>query len=276
MYFPPEYAAFLNEPIETHDGLLKLVLTNKNNKTHTEERYTKNPLSISKPLYLTQHMAYFYLINTSGGLVQGDRLHIDITLNENCRANITTQSATKIYGMEKNCAVQYTSIEMRENSYLEYLPDPNIPYRDSRFFQISEIHLKKNSTLFFWDILYPGRFSRGEEFENDIYYSNLKIFLDNELSLIDTVVIAPKKQDPKNIGIMGNKKFAANLYLFSENYELFIRELQGYSYGINPAGMLVIRILEEEWLTAKRKLEEIWGKVRKTYANGEIIPTRKY
>lgn len=276
MYFPPDHVHLLNEPLVLHEGHLNVVLANKNDKTYIEKRYSENPLSISNPLYITPGMAYFYLINTSGGLVQGDRLNIGITLKENCFASITTQSATKIYRMEQNCAVQYTSIKLEKNSYLEYLPDANIPYKDSRFFQFIDIKLNKSSTFFFQDILYPGRYERREVFENDIFYSNLKIYLNGELSLIDTAIVQPNKQNPKNIGIMGNKKFTGNLYLFSANYELIERELHDVNYGINPSGILVIRLLEDDWLTMKQKIEEIWRMVRITYLHSELPPIRKY
>ena len=153
--------------------------------------------------------------------MQGDRLDTRITLGKGCKAHIMTQSANKIYGMERNCAVQRTSIELKEGACLEYVPEPTIPYAGSRSFQLNKVKLHKNSTMFFWDIAYPGRYCRNEEFGCDVYYSCLETYIDKEPALIDTVLIDPGRQDPKNAGIMGGNKFFANVYVYADDHKKF-------------------------------------------------------
>ena len=124
-------------------GLLVLVLENKEGKTTLVENYHKVPLQVQKALYIDEnmpHMPYMFIMSPSGGILQGDRLRIDIHGHENTAFHITTQAATKIYRMEKNYATQILNITLDKGSYAEFLPDMIIPYRDSRFYQ--EVNLK--------------------------------------------------------------------------------------------------------------------------------------
>ena len=70
-------------------------------------------------------MAYLYLLSSSGGILQGDRYRTEIALKNNAVAHITTQGATRIYGMNNNYASQTVNITVQQGSYLEYIPDSN-------------------------------------------------------------------------------------------------------------------------------------------------------
>src|ERR671926_916071 len=106
-------------------------------KTVVKEQYSKVPLFTQRALYLEESlpsMAYIYVISPSGGILQGDRYRMDITLKNKAHAHLTTQGATRIYRMERNYATQVVNIDVGEDCYFEYIPDQVIPYRDSRFY----------------------------------------------------------------------------------------------------------------------------------------------
>jgi len=265
MRFPEPYPDFIKEPLPVHEARLELGLVNVDGRTRIERRLTKNQLSVSGPIHMRPGLESFYLINTSGGIVQGDRLDTRITLGKGCKAHITTQSANKIYGMESNCAVQRTAIELKEGAHLEYVPEPNIPYAGSRFFQSNVVKLHKSSKLFFWDIAYPGRYCRNEEFGCEAYFSRLEIYVDREPALIDTVLINPERQDPLAAGIMGGNKFFANVYAYAEDYGSFEKCLKGYSHCVNASHIMLVRMLGNDPLALRKKLEKIYDDFRKAY-----------
>jgi urease accessory protein len=265
MRFPEPYPSYLKELLPVHEARLELGLVNVDGRTKIERRLTKNQLSVSRPLPMSPGLESFYLINTSGGIVQGDRLDVRITLGKGCRAHVATQSANKIYGMEANCAVQRTAIELKEGAYLEYVPEPNIPYAGSRFFQSNIVKLHKSSKLFYWDIAYPGRYSRKEEFGCDAYFSRLGIYFGKEPALIDTVLIDPERQNPRSAGIMGGKKFFANVYAYAEDYGQFEKCLKSHSYCVNAAGIMLVRMLGNDPLALRKKLEKIYDAFRRAY-----------
>ena len=131
------------------------------------------PLFTQRAMYLEESlpaMAYVYIVSPSGGILQGDRYRIDITLDNNTFAHVTTQGATRIYKMEKNYASQIVNIKVGEGSYFEYIPDQIIPFRNSRFYQEVELNVHDNATLIYSEVIVPGRVASGEAFEYDICY----------------------------------------------------------------------------------------------------------
>jgi len=97
-------------------------------------------LQVLRPLYLDPHrpeMAFAYVL-AHGGTVQSDRSRIDVTCAPGA-AHVTTRSAGKVYRLERNYATQLVSLTARAGSFLEYLPDPTIPFRGSRFYVRTEI-----------------------------------------------------------------------------------------------------------------------------------------
>src|SRR5437660_964653 len=113
------------------------------------------------------------MICTASGVLQGDRYAVEISVGESAEAHVTTQSATKIQEMDANFAAQTLDIALGENAYLEYLPDPVIPYRNARFVARTRICLPQSATLLYSEIMLPGRtyYRSGERFEFALFAS---------------------------------------------------------------------------------------------------------
>jgi urease accessory protein len=204
-------------------GLLVLVLENKEGKTTLVENYHKVPLQVQKALYIDEnmpHMPYIYIMSPSGGILQGDRMRIDIHGHENTAFHITTQAATKIYRMEKNYATQILNITLDKGSYAEFLPDMIIPYRDSRFYQEVNLKIHEDATCLYSEILLPGRVTYGESFLYEIFYSRFQATnLSGNLRCLDNMVFSPKTSNLRSRGILGDWEIAANIYLLTKKVE---------------------------------------------------------
>jgi urease accessory protein len=151
--------------------VLKLEHDPGRQKTVAKEQYSKVPLYTQRALYLEESlpsMAYMFIMSPSGGILQGDRYRMDITLKNNAFFHLTTQGATRLYRMDKNYATQLVNITVGEGCYFEFIPDQIIPYRSSRFYQNVTLNAHDNSTMIYSEILGPGRVSSGESFEYDI------------------------------------------------------------------------------------------------------------
>jgi urease accessory protein len=181
-------------------GILKLDLEKDklSNRTIIKNQYYRVPLCIKRALYIEEscpEMAYVYIISPSGGVLQGDRYRIDITLRNAALSHITTQSATRVYKMNSNFGTQIVNLNVDENSYLEYIPDQIIPFKNSRFYQVSNIKVHENATCIYSEMLTPGRVAMDESFEYDICEMKVKAFdqFDN-IRFIDVAKIEPKKE----------------------------------------------------------------------------------
>jgi urease accessory protein len=233
---PPEFSVYQAEPGQLGVGkagkigalLLRLEGDPSIKKTVIREQYCKVPLFIQRAMYLEETlpaMAYVYIISPSGGILQGDRYRIDITLSNNAFAHVTTQSATRIYKMERNFATQMVNVVVEEGSYFEYIPDQIIPFRNSRFYQAVELNVHDNATMIYSEMLVPGRVASGESFEYDICY--IKTIARNQvgkLRFMDVIKLEPKKEDLRVEGILGKFDVVGTVYIITR--EFYIKDLQ--------------------------------------------------
>lgn len=198
---------------------LRLELDPQRQKTVLKEQYSKVPLYTQRVLYLEESlpsMAYLFVISPSGGILQGDRYRMDITLSKNALFHLTTQGATRIYRMDKNYATQVVNITVGEGCYFEFIPDQIIPYRDSRFYQKVLLNVHDNATMVYSELLVPGRVASGESFEYDICYLKTNARnQDGELRFIDIAILEPKKRILKNSGVLENFDVVGTVYILA-------------------------------------------------------------
>jgi urease accessory protein len=207
--------------------VLRMEYDSHRQRTVAKEQYSKVPLFTQRVLYLEESlpsMAYLYIISPSGGILQGDRYRMDITLANNAFLHLTTQGATRIYRMDKNYATQLVNIHVGEGCYFEYIPDQIIPYRNSRFYQNVSLNVHDNSTFIYSEILVPGRVGSGESFEYDICYMKTKAKNQNgNLRLIDTAILEPKRRNLKNFGVLEGFDVFGTVYLLSNT--IYVKKL---------------------------------------------------
>ena len=165
-----------------------------------------------------------YIMSPSGGILQGDRYRMDITLKNDAFFHLTTQGATRLYRMDKNYATQIVNITVGEGCYFEYIPDQIIPYRNSRFYQKVTLNTHDNSTMVYSEMLVPGRVGSGESFEYDICYLKTNAKNQNgELRFIDIAMLEPKKKSIRNFGVLEGFDVVGTVYILTESK--YIREL---------------------------------------------------
>lgn len=202
-------------------GILHLKLENDDisHKTSIKHQFYKIPLCIKRALYLEEtcpEMAYIYIISPSGGILQGDRYRTDIALTNSAKSHVTTQSATRVYRMDKNFGTQIINLNVDKDCYLEYIPDQIIPFRNSRFYQVSNIKVHDEATCIYSEILTPGRVASNESFEYDICYMKVKsVNQEDKLRLIDVAKLEPKQDNIRSFGILNNYDILGNIYILT-------------------------------------------------------------
>jgi len=179
------------------DGFLDLRLVRDTSLGRTVARGITHrpPFQIGRILYPDSgipDMAYCYVAMLTGGLVQGDRLRLQVALDSGARAHVTTLAATKIYRMERNGAEQRVSLEVGPGAVLEWWPDPLIPFRGARLWQEVDITVDPTGILLYADLLHPGRETRGECHDYDYYRSRVTVRRPGGATLfVDTQAFAP-------------------------------------------------------------------------------------
>lgn len=282
----PELADYHDEPRQAPSGgiaktgILRMRFVDRGDKTIMREMYRKAPLLVQQALYWDEQipdMACVYMISTSGCVLQGDRLHVDVHMETDAVAYITTQSATKVHEMDANHASQLQRIVLDENAYLEFLPGTTIPHRDSRYVARTDIVIDPSATLLFSETVMSGRkyHGAGEFFDYDLYSALVKARRPDGTRLFtEKLVVEPKKFPVRIAGVMGDYDVFANVILLTppEHVEAVYQQTPsghfedvyaGVSRLPNEAG-LIYKVIGRETAPVHAKVREFWKTVRAT------------
>ena len=232
-------------------------------------------------------MSCMYICTTGGGMLQGDRYSIEVVVEEDSCAYVSTQSANKIQAMDANYAVQAQTVRVKDNAYLEYMPDLTIPCKNARFLTDTRIEVGDNATVLYSEVLVPGRIHHREDeyFGFDIYSSCIRAYDKQDRELFcEKFVINPKLQDLAQIGMMQGFDVYGNVVLLTQKHfsdeifaqigaEFSIKEqlASGLSRLPNDAG-LVFKVLGADVKVVRDRIYEFWAVVRKVVRGAGLPP----
>ena len=200
-------------------GLLELAFAPVGGKTRVVHHFQQFPLQVFRPIYLDPHrpeMAFVYVMS-HGGTLQGDRARIDVTCAPGAAAHVTTQSASRIYRMERNYATHLVHLRAEAESVLEYMPDPVIPFRDSRYCVRTELTAHPSATAIIGEVVLPGRVAHGEHHDYALFDSRLTArSSEGTLCFTDALELAPRRRPLHSPGRLGQHAVLATLYVVSQ------------------------------------------------------------
>ncbi len=144
------------------------------------------PLRILSPR-AAGNAAWLVTSSYGGGLVDGDHVVFDVTVDAGATCVVTTQAPTKIY---KGRSSQETRVRVHADGALLCVPDPVVPFRDAAFRQLTAIEMTSTSSLVLCDVLTAGRVAFGERWNATSLDSTLSITVDGKRLLHDRVLLA--------------------------------------------------------------------------------------
>lgn len=159
-------------------GLLELGFARTAHGTELVEHYQKSPLQIMRPLYydpLRPDMPYTYLLSTGAGIHQGDRLRTDLTFGPGTSVYLTTTAYGRALRMPDDYAVAQVTLDVGEDAYVEYLPDPVIAFTGARLYQRTRATVHPSATLVTGETFVSGRLARGERHGYTVVAADLEI-----------------------------------------------------------------------------------------------------
>ena len=274
-------------------GLLRLKFEENSdkNKTVITDQYSQVPLYTQKALYYDENlpnMAHLFIMSPSGGILQGDRYRMDISLANNAVSHITTQGATRIYKMNSNYATQLININVGKDCYLEFIPDQIIPFRNSRYYQKVSLNVDPSATLIYSEIIVPGRVAMGELFSYDLcYLKTIGQNTEKNIKFVDNCMLKPKNQNMNTLGMFGNHTVLASVYILTKNENALILnkkinsiiknndEVSGGSTILPNNSGLVVRLMCNSSEIIKTEIYDIVRIVRKEILDAEFTGIRK-
>ena len=201
------------------EGVLRLEFASREGVTEIADRYKQAPLQVQKVLHphpALPGMAWVYIITVTGGIVQGDRLETQIVARDGAQVHLTTPAATKIYRSPAALSTHRLRIHAEAGAYVEYLPEPVIPFADSRFLEEVTLVANPTATLVYGSILSPGRVAMGEAHAYELYESRVTAEgEDGVLQFLDVTHLAPAAISPKRPGLLGAFEVVGTLFLLT-------------------------------------------------------------
>jgi len=206
------------------NGIIRIELAADNSsKTFIKDLQTKAPLLVQKALYPNAELpntAHIYLMSSAGGILQGDKLKIDIIAGKNTLSHITTQAATKIYKVEKGYASQYINLYAQNGAYLEFIPHQIIPYKSSKFYQEVNLIVETTATVIYSEIISAGRLASGEKFDFDICFLRLTAYdVNGKILFSDVMNMQPTKNKNEFAYLFGDKTICSTVYIVTKSIE---------------------------------------------------------
>ena len=115
------------------------------------------------------------LIHPPGGLVGGDHIHIQVSVDAGAHGLLTTPGATRYYRSDGAEAVQSVSARLAPGARLEWLPLETLAYDGCQGLNQTVFDLAPGAELMVWDLLALGLPASGQPFARGRMTQHLEV-----------------------------------------------------------------------------------------------------
>lgn len=217
------------------------------------------------------------LVNSSGGLVAGDRLQVEFGVEDGAWAMAMASAAEKIYRSEgPDCEIQ-VSLRAGCDSWLEWLPQEAILFDGARFRRRTKVTVAPGARLLAGEFLIFGRTASGETVTHGLVQDSWEVRSDGRLVWADALYMDGNLAEPLNAtaGFSGTRAYATLIYCADDapdQLDWVRTRQQTGDDGIRCAascvnGLLVMRWLGETPEKLRMVYGEFWGALRQRTAS---------
>jgi urease accessory protein len=232
-------------------------------------------------------LAAVMICSPAGGVLQGDRLRTDIRVEAGARLRLETQSATRIYGMPDAVATADIVLRVEAGAYLEYVPDPLIPYAAACYRQQSSWEVEDSATLVVGEVVAAGREARGERaayrrIETDIEAQRPggRVLFRDACRLVPTPHPDPPPQGGRELSAIGSlfvvsSSFRASAFDGLREDPALSTCRAGWSDLPSGAGAW-FKVLAPDTASATAAVRTAWASARRALLGHGLPPTRRF
>jgi urease accessory protein len=190
---------------------------------------------------------HLMLMCSSPGVLDGDRQTIAVTVEENGRLQLMTQSYQRLFQMKAG-ASQTMEVRLGVGASFCWLPHPCVPHAESVFSGRNKVYLSEGCELIWGEVVTCGRKLRGEVFALSSYHVRTEVFVRERLALVENVVVRPSMLPVGAMGQLEGFTHQASLLYVGESrvrVEEWLAGIEGIVYGVSegPMNSLVVRML---------------------------------
>lgn len=256
-------------------------------RTVIRRQHVGYPLHVTRGFYLDSgrpDLLTLYLQSASGGLYAGDRLQLDISVEEGAALCLTTQASTVVHDGQGVGAVQRQNVEIGAGAFCALVCDPYVLFPGAQLTVKTNASVADDGVLIFIDgLTFHDPTRRGEFFAS--YASSLQVFRPNGQLLLSDVGELFGENMRQPCGPLGGYNATASVTVVgrpsllpdSRALEQRVMEtgcLAGASAAPNEAG-LVMRILAPGGGELIRGLEVAFHAAAAAAVGAELARRRK-
>jgi urease accessory protein len=168
-------------PASSVSGIAEIGFAVRDGKTRLAHLYERNPLRVLFPTPVAGDAALAVLVTTSGGLVAGDRINIEVAAGEGAVAHVTGSAAEKIYRSTGATTLIDQHLTAEAGSWLEFLPPETILFDRARLRRDTRVELASGAGFLGGGIIVFGRIAMGERFSVGLLHEGWEVRRDGAL-----------------------------------------------------------------------------------------------
>ena len=157
------------------EGVAEIGFTRRGGATRLAHLYQRDPLRVLFPDAVADDVPTAVLVTTSGGLVAGDWLRIELGAGAGAAAHVTASAAEKIYRSTGETTEIAQTISVETGGWLEYLPPETILFEGARLRRETCLELMPGAGFLGGGILVFGRRARGECFTRGFLHERWEV-----------------------------------------------------------------------------------------------------
>ena len=136
--------------------------------------------------------AWAYTSTLGGGLVDGDRVCLHVSVGRGAAALLASQGHNRVYRSVAGGCKSELSGEVEEGALLAVVPDPTVCFAGARYEQKTALRLAPGAAAVVVDMLAAGRGARGERWAFDRYAADFEVTVGTHAVLRERTLLDPR------------------------------------------------------------------------------------
>jgi urease accessory protein len=210
------------------------------------------------------------LINTSGGIADGDRLAQRVAWGEATAATVASQAAEKVYRATGDGSAIATRLEVEAGADAEWLPQETILFDRARLRRDMQVRMAESAQFLGVEAIVLGRTAMGEQMREGLLDDRWRVWRGGRLVFADALRLAGPVESLMRRRALGagTRAMAMIVHISSRAAALLgpVREALGGAVGMAAAsawnGILLVRLLAKDGAVLRHDLLLALGALR--------------
>jgi urease accessory protein len=261
----------------TRNGVLELEFCRDAQRTYIRRQFATYPFHVCRPHYLTDDppgLATLYTQSLAGGIFEKDRLNMAMHCRSGSMVHCTSQASTIVHSMSDGDASHRVEIDIENDAFVEYMPDPVILFPCANFSSSIAISITPSGELILCDSILShdplGKNGAFHQLKSELVVSDEA----GTLLACDRFLVSGTTFLSRSPGICGNYSAFGSVFFISRSSdkEAMIDVIRsqldrlsgiyaGVSHMPNECG-IVARILASNAYSMRSGINAVWSTIR--------------